>query len=251
MKVYKYRDLSRPSDRDFQRLATIMHRRAFWCARPDTLNDPEELAWLGDFSATGETVELLSNLLVVARGRSWAEAREKAAQAVRSEALERLAQPVITDLIEQCRNEVGLVCFGTSPDNDVLWQRYGGNGSGVCVELEVPDHLLGTQLFNVQYLGAKRIHIDQLVRAFLDRRKVVEVYGLALLSKPLFWRDEVEVRFVSKRQGVQVVIEDSRITRLFAGDLLPPSLIDRIKVEAGGLPVVARAGTVVSSRGHR
>ena len=40
----------------------MLHRRTFWCARPDTLNDPEEFAWTCDFSESPDTADLLTNL---------------------------------------------------------------------------------------------------------------------------------------------------------------------------------------------
>lgn len=172
-------------------------------------------------------------------GRSPEEARHRVVTAVEANRLEVFAQPVFADLIRQCQNEIGLACFGTSPDNQVLWQRYGGCGAGVCVELDVPDDLLGTQLFRVQYLGEKRIHVDQLVRAFLDQSRAAGVYALALLSKPLAWADEAEIRFVSRRQAVQVVIDGSQIARLLLGDSLSPGVAKKINEVAGAVPVAS------------
>lgn len=240
MKVYKYRDFSSPSGEDFQRLATILHRGALWCARPDTLNDPEEFGWRCDYDPTGDTIELIARLLVACRSRSLREARETSAAAVNTNRLRLLAEPVMEDLIRKSRNEVGLLCLGMSADNDTLWQRYGGHGAGVAVELDVPDHLKGQALFDVQYLADKRIHIDQLVAAFLERSRASEVYSLALLSKPKFWHDEEEIRFVSNRQNVAVVIEGSRVTRLFTGDSLSPAVRDRISSLARAIEVLPR-----------
>ena len=147
MKLYKYRDFSNPSEDNFGRLETLLHRELFWCARPDALNDPEEFAWNCDYTASSATEELLTELLVRVNGRTPAQAQERSAAAISGGRLAILAKPIIEGMIQQCRNEIGLVCFGTSPDNSVLWQRYGGGGAGVCVEIEVPEELLEEQLY--------------------------------------------------------------------------------------------------------
>ena len=78
MKLYKYRDFSDPSEDDFRRLEDLVQRRRIWCARPDTLNDPEEFLWKCEYTPTGDTLELLTQLLVSVRGRTHADARRVA-----------------------------------------------------------------------------------------------------------------------------------------------------------------------------
>ena len=134
MKLYKYRDFSNPSATDFERLKTLLHQKAFWCARPDMLNDPEEFVWTCDSSPTAETMDWLIQLLMRTHGRTREEARDRAARAIADGRLETVGQAVLANMSQQCRNEIGLVCFGTSPDNDILWERYGGAGAGVCIE---------------------------------------------------------------------------------------------------------------------
>jgi hypothetical protein len=241
MKLYKYRDFSNPSDTAFERLKQLLHQKKFWCASPATLNDPEEFVWTCDYRHSAETIDLFTEVLVRQIGRARAEARDQVTRVVENGRLETLAQPVFKGMIQQCRDEIGLVCFGTSPDNDILWQRYGGNGAGVCIELDVPEHLLELQLFPVQYADARTIHIDQLIRAHLDPAHVKDVYAVVLLSKSCSWAAEAEIRFVSQKQNVLVVIDGSRITRLILGDALPSSIRQRIEEIATGLPVAMRA----------
>jgi hypothetical protein len=228
MKLYKYRDFSKACDADFQRLAMVLARQSFWCARPDTLNDPKELTWSCDYEPTPETVGLLTDLLIQVVGRSYEEARRCATIAVEIGQLETVAQPVIAGMIEQCRNDIGIVCFGTAPDNEVLWQRYGGSDAGVCIEVDVPDNHLGNSLHCVTYSDTKKAHINQLMRAFIDRNHVREIYELALLSKTSFWASEEEIRFISKKHSVAVMILGSRITRLILGNSLVPTVKQKI-----------------------
>lgn len=229
VKLYKYLDFSCPSEVDFQRLEALIRSEGFWCARPETLNDPEEFAWTCDYCATAETGELLTEMLVRLKGRTREEAQDRATRAVASGTLATFAKPVIDEMIEKCRNEIGLICFGSSPDNSVLWRRYGGSGAGVCIEIDAPAELLDRQLFHVQYSTDKRIHIDQLIRAFLDLQHVRDVYTLALLSKPISWATEAEIRFISRKQEVYVRIDGSAITRLILGEALTPIVRERIE----------------------
>jgi hypothetical protein len=246
VKLYKYRDFSEPDQVGFGRLQAMLSGRAFWCARPDTLNDPEEFAWTCDFSESPDTADLLTDLLIQVVGRPRDQARHRAVDAIKAGRLRVLAEPIIANMIHQCRNEVGLACFGTSPDNQTLWQRYAGRGAGVCVELEVPDSLLGTQLHHVQYSDAKRIHIDQFLRARMDRSNAADVYALSLLSKPSCWAPEAEVRFISRRQGISVVIDGSVTTRVVLGDALTPAVIERIRQIAAAIPIVSRGSGVTT-----
>lgn len=207
-----------------QRLETLLRGQTFWCARPDTLDDQEEFAWQCEYDTTQDTVQLLVEALVQVEGGTEEQARDRVVAAVASGRLELLAKPIIARIIQQCRNEIGLVCFGTSPSNSILWQRYGGNGSGVCVELDVPSDPLGNQLHRVQYSTAKLIHLDKLLRAFLDTGHVREVYSLALLSKPSCWAPQEEIRFISKKQKVPVRFDRAQITRLILGDAFAPDM---------------------------
>lgn len=246
MKVYKYRDFAEPDQVRFERLQAILHHRAIWCARPDTLNDPEEFAWTCDFSESPDTADLLTDLLIHVVGRTRDQARRRAVNAIEAGRLRVLAEPIIANMIQQCRNEVGLACFGTSADNEILWARYAGRGAGVCVELDVPDSLLGTQLHHVHYSDAKRIHIDQFLRARLDRSHAADVYALSLLSKPSFWAPEAEVRFISKSQRTSVMINGSVVTRVVLGDALAPAVAERIDQIAATIPIVSRSSGVTA-----
>jgi hypothetical protein len=237
MKIYKYRDFSNPNEDDFRRLEASVHRHLVWCAKPDTLNDPEEFVWECDYTATPATLELMTEVLVKARGRTRLEARAIAEVAIQGGRLERIAKPVFIDMIEQCRNEIGLSCFGAAPNNEILWQRYGGNGAGVCVEFEVPADLLGTQVHRVQYPEHKRLHVDQLMHAFVDRDHLQLVYDLALLSKASFWANEEEIRFVSQRHSILVALDTAQVSCVHLGNDLGADVRARIERIVAPAPV--------------
>jgi hypothetical protein len=240
MKIYKYRDFSAPNDDDFRRLEGSVHRHLIWCARADTLNDPEEFIWTCDYTPTPATPDLLAKVLVRARGRTLADARGIADIAIRSGRLEVVSKPAIAGMIQQCRAKVGLACFGSSPDNEILWQRYGGDGAGVCIEFDVPDDLLGTQLHLVHYNRKKRLHIDQLMHAFVEKGNGQVVYDMALLSKPSSWASEDEIRFVSKAHSIQVAIDRARVTCVYLGNALRTDARERIQQIAPPAPLADR-----------
>jgi hypothetical protein len=236
VKLYKYRDFSKPHCEAYQRLSQILRQNTFWCARPSDLNDPEEFFWSCDYTPTDSTISLLAQLPVKLRNRTRNEANCVAAASVQAGRLEALATPIIQEIIEKCRGEIGLACFGASAENAVCWERYGGAGAGVCIEVETPSDLLDKQVFFVRYPDKKSLHIDQLLRSALDRSHVEQVYKVALLSKPPNWAPEAEIRFVSKMQNVSASFDRSRITSLILGPSLSVEASSKIKQIAESLP---------------
>ena len=236
MRLYKYRDLSATEGPSFQRLSGILHRNAFWCARPSALNDETEFIWNCNYEPTSATVPLLTDLLVKLKGRTPTEARATALVAVTNRLIEPIARPVFEDMIRKCRQEIGLSCFGTSNDNKVMWQRYAGNGNGVCIEIDVPGELLNEHLFPVEYPPAKVLRIDQLLAAFTDPTQTRTIYSVALLSKTPYWAPEKEIRFVSKRQNVSVQISGSVISHITLGPNLTPERRREVKLLVESLP---------------
>jgi hypothetical protein len=240
VKIYKYRDFSKPNEDDFRRLEASVHRHLVWCAKPDTLNDPEEFVWECDYTPTPATLGILTEVLVKARGRTKVAARTIAKIAIKLGRLESIARPVFTGMIEQCRNEIGLACFGAAPNSEILWRRYGGDGAGVCVEFDVPIDLLGTQLHRVEYPEQKRLHVDHLMRAFVDRNYGQIVYDVALLSKPSSWANEEEIRFVSQGHSILVALDRAQVTCVFLGDALSADARARIQQMTAPVPLADR-----------
>jgi hypothetical protein len=171
---------------------------------------------------------LLADVLHRTKARSAADALYLAHVAIEYSRLEAYAKPVLTLLQARCRDEIGVISFGTSGNNPFLWQRYGGEEFGVCVEVEVPDYLIGTQLREVTYADRKSLHIDQVLEASLDAGAATSVYRVALLSKPLRWQEECEVRFVSKRQNVSIKLDASPIRSITLGRALTSEMVSAV-----------------------
>jgi hypothetical protein len=244
MKIYKYRDFSNPSEADFSHLEGAVHRHLVWCARADTLNDELEFIWTCDYAATPETLDLLAAIQVRENDRALADARNRAEEIISSGRLESIVEPAFTGMVEQCRATIGLSCFGTAADNEILWERYGGNGAGVCIEFQVPDKLLGTQIRRVQYLREKRLTVDQLLRALAGKSGAIKlVYDVALLSKTTCWASEGELRFVSRGHSISVAVDRAHVTCVVLGELLRTDVRERIQRIVAPAPVADRART--------
>jgi len=64
-----------------------------------------------------------------------------------------------------------------------LWKEYGGDGNGACVEIDIPDHLVGQNYHRVCYVLAKVFHIDTFLESALFPDKIFQTYQNMLLTK--------------------------------------------------------------------
>ena len=236
MKVYKYRAVPPGDELAFERLERIVRHRLLWCAKPDALNDQTEFAWACDFTESPITVDLVAALLEELKGRPRPLARQIAISVIREGRLGDIGGPVIDDMIQRSRDGIGVACFGTSPDNCVLWKRYGGGGAGVCVEFEIPDWLLGNQLHEVVYDDHRRLHVDDFLRSRHDLHYGTAVYA-TLLTKTRFWAPEAEIRFLSKKPEIEVRIDGSEVTQVVVGPKVEPHAAARVRDLAGATSV--------------
>jgi len=234
VKLYKYCDLKEGDAEALSRLHSVLREQSFWCAQPDTLNDDQEFAWRCDYKPTAQTTALLAGLLMCERGWEFAAAWEQIEPYIAAGNLERSAEPIIRSLIQQCRSEVGLLCLGTSPNNSTLWSRYAANGEGVCIEIDVPESLINTHFFPVQYAQEKVVHIDELMLSYFA--DPTNMYSYALLTKLNLWAPEEEVRFISMAQNVAVRIDGAQIASIYLGRRLSKITEDHVRSIAKSLP---------------
>lgn len=250
MKIYKYRSVNPRDVAGCSRLAQIVNHKLVWCARPDTLNDPDEFAWTCDFTQSPKTLDVVAGLLQKTKGHCPSEALRRAKVVLERGAFEPLGKPVIEEMIKKMRDEIGVACFGSTPDNPLLWSRYAGEGTGVSVEFDVPDSLLGSQLHRVVYEDNRRIHIDEFIRSMDERDAAVGVYA-TMLTKTKYWEPEEEIRFLSKRQQVEVRIDDSTVTSVVLGPRATATAEATVRQLAGHIPVVRVANGLTSACSRR
>lgn len=234
MKIYKYREVDSSDDRSLSRLTRIVRDGFIWCAQPGALNDPEEFAWAPDFTPSPNTLDVLEALLQKTNRLPAPETRRRAQTVLDRGVLEALGRPVIADLIRKTRDEIGVACFGSTPDNPALWSRCAGDGNGVAIEIDVPEPLLGTQLHRVIYDDDRSIHIDDFIRSMEGRDSSIGVYA-TLLTKTRSWSPEQEIRFLSKQQG-EVRIDGSTVTGVVFGPGMSSADVAAVEQIAAGVP---------------
>lgn len=199
-----------------------------WCAKPDDLNDKDEFRFQCDCRPTKSTIPLLSKILMKYRNIPLDISKLFASIEINNNRLKGIATPIIDNIINDCRSTLGVTCFSTLRNNKTLWDRYGGCGNGVCIEIDFPDNLLNQILFNITYVAEKIFHIDSIIESDLYKNKRDIAYRNILLTKTNRWVDEEEVRIITKQQDVQMIIDGS-ITEIIFGNQLPIDIRRKIK----------------------
>jgi len=101
-----------------------------------------------------------------------------------------------------------------------LWEEYGGNGNGVFIEINIPDHLVGQSYHRVHYVPDKIFHVDSFLESTLFPEKLFETYRNILLTKTKKWTQEEEIRFIGNRQDVNLLF-DGYISEVTFGPHVP------------------------------
>jgi len=101
-----------------------------------------------------------------------------------------------------------------------LWKEYGGDGNGACVEIDIPDHLVGQNYHRVCYVLAKVFHIDTFLESALFPDRIFQIYQNMLLTKTKKWEQEEEIRFIGNRQNVNLIF-DGYVSEITFGSEVP------------------------------
>jgi Protein of unknown function (DUF2971) len=218
MKIYKFKDLT--DVEKHTHFYQIVLQNIVWCARPDSLNDEDEFRFRLDYGPSLRTAGLLSEVVAKFRTTNHFPPQLSASFAVQNGRLETIAAPIIRDVIDKCRNTIGIASFSVTNTDDHLWAEYGGNGNGVCIEIEIPDRLIDVSYHRVRYVPEKVFHVDSFLESVLSPDKAFDTYSSILLTKTRKWSREEEIRFVSKRPEVSVII-DGHITEITLGNRVP------------------------------
>ena len=148
MKIYKFKDLGDSSKHSH--FLQIIQERKIWCASPGSLNDEDEFRFRFDYEPTLSTHNLLPRVLEKL-GKLKFPPHLVASHGLRKGALEKITAPIIEDVIEQCRESIGMCSFSLNGSDDWLWSGYGGTGNGVSVEFELADSSVGKSFHLVDY----------------------------------------------------------------------------------------------------
>lgn len=227
MKLYKFKDFT--EENNHPHFLHIVLERKIWCASPDSLNDKDENEFNFEinYTPTPNTESLLAQLIAQNRPiDSWNPFPPSyvARQTLINNTLEELAGPIINNITQRSRSEIGITSF-TYEANATLWEEHGGKGNGACIEINIPDSLIGQLYQHVNYVPKKIFHVDIFLEATLsnDNGKAQEVYESILLTKTNNFCFEKEVRFVSKQQNVNFII-DGHISKVIFGAKTPNSV---------------------------
>jgi len=101
-------------------------------------------------------------------------------------------------LVDQVRQEAGVVCFGTDADNTHLWKEYSGGGMGFCLGFSTRH--LGKKAHQVSYENDPR---HEKLRYFESSRE--EIRRALCLMKDEVWKEEREVRIIVPRAAGQLL----------------------------------------------
>lgn len=235
MKIYKFKDLT--DEKKHSHFLQIVLKNSIWCARPDSLNDEEEFKFKIDYELSPRTVQLLSK--VIAKNRVTTQNRAtnyhpphvSASLTLKNRRLEVIAAPIIDDIVQDCRATMGITSFSTTKNDVYLWEEYGGKGNGVCVEINIPDHLVGQSYHRVRYRD-KIFHVDSFLESVLFPDRVYETYRNIVLTKTKKWEQE-EIRFIGNRQDVNLIF-DGHISEVTFGPNVPTNTIEKLKGHIAG-----------------
>ncbi|MGA2225710.1 MAG: DUF2971 domain-containing protein [Syntrophobacteraceae bacterium] len=218
MKIYKFKDLT--DAKRHPHFYQIILQNAVWCAKPESLNDEDEFTFRLDYDPSPRTPDLLTEVVKRYRTTNLLPPNLSVSLVLQNKRLEAIAAPIIKDVIDKSRNTIGIASFSATKTDDRLWAEYGGQGNGACVEIEIPDRLLNVSFHQVHYVTEKIFHVDSFLESALFPDKAFETYRNILLTKMKKWSQEEEIRFVSKRPEVNVIV-DGRITEVTLGARVP------------------------------
>lgn len=204
MKIYKFKNLT--DENKHPHFYQIVLQNTIWCAKPDSLNDEEEFKFKLNYEPSSHTDDLLTQVVAKYRTTNYLPPDVSVTSVMKNKRLQIIATPILDDVINDLRNTMGIVSFSATKNDDHLWSEYGGKGNGVCIEIEIPDKLINNCYHPVRYVSEKMFHIDSFLESALFPDKAFNTYRNFLLTKTRRWEQEDEIRFVSKRPDVNLII---------------------------------------------
>lgn len=228
MKVFKFKDLT--DDRNHCHFLQIVLKNAIWCARPDSLNDEDEFKFELNYERSANTDNLWLQAIAQFRTTNYSTPNQSVCMALKHNTLEYIAKPIIDKVVHKCKDTIGITSFSIKKNGPYLWKHYGGNGNGVCIEINIPDELIGESFHRVHYVSEKIFHIDSFLEAALFNDRASEAYKNILLTKTKKWSDEEEIRFIGQRQDVNFII-DGNISEVTFGPNVPALTLEQLKAK--------------------
>ncbi len=228
MKLYKFKDLT--DEQKHSHFLQIVLNNSIWCAKPDSLNDNDEFKFELDYVPSPNTENLLVQAVTKFRTTNYMPPNQSVALALENNTLINIAKPIIENLVNDCRNTIGITSFSVKKDDARLWKEYGGDGNGVRIEINIPDQNIGQLYHRVNYVQNKIFHVDSFLESALFPDKAYEAYRDILLTKTKNWSEEEEIRFIGNAQNVNFIF-DGFISEVTFGSHVPQHILDKLMAE--------------------
>jgi len=227
MKIYKFKDFTDPNKHSH--FYQIIFENSIWCAKADdSLNDRNEFMFTVDYKPSLQTADLLSQVVAKYKTTNFLPSQISTSLVLQNGRLEAIAGPIIGSVIKKCRNTVGIVSFSLTNTGDYLWDEHGGNGNGACIEIDIPDALIGERYYPVSYVSQKVFHVDSFLESDLFPDRAFTTYKNILLTKPNRWSQEQEIRFIANRQEVNMIM-DGYIRKITFGANVPAHTLSQVE----------------------
>ncbi|MEK7313375.1 MAG: DUF2971 domain-containing protein [Deltaproteobacteria bacterium] len=230
VKIYKFKDLSDEIKHPHSHFYQIVLDKTIWCAKPDSLNDDDEFKFKLDYKPSSSTYDLLVKVIRKYRNTNLLPPDLSVSLVLKHNKLEEIALPIIYDVINNCRNTIGIVSFSITKTDNNLWNEYGGKGNGVCIEINIPEPLINKLYWQVSYVPEKIFHIDSFLESALFKNRAYNTYRNILLTKTKRWEQEEEIRFIANRQEVNLRI-DGYISEITFGANVKPDTFTRVEAK--------------------
>jgi hypothetical protein len=228
MKIYKFKDLT--NEKKHFEFYQIVLKNTIWCARPDSFNDENEFKIKLDYNPSAFTAKLLSQVITKYGKTNYLPPNLSVPFVFKYKRLENIVAPLINDIILNCRNSIGVVSFSITKTDDHLWDEYGGAGNGVCIEINIPDKLIGKSFHRVHYVSEKIFHVDSFLESDLSQEGAFRTYKNILLTKTKKWSQEEEMRFIGKCQDVNLIM-DGYISEVTFGAKVPARTLKQVEAK--------------------
>lgn len=218
MNIYKFKSLQEESTLDH--LLQIIDENKVWCAAPETLNDKSEFNFEMDYQPTNVTGDLLTKVLEK-YGTLNVPSNMKASYALLNNKLEEFTKPVVGDMVNKCRESIGVTSFSKVGEGAWLWEEYGGSGNGAVVEFEMSNQSLGRTFHSVEYVEQRLFHIDVFLESQIGDSS--QLFKNILCTKTKQWEGEQEIRFLGQTPNINITF-DAPVTALTIGKNVSDSL---------------------------
>lgn len=226
MKIYKFKDLSEESKHSH--FLQIVLQKSIWCASPDSLNDKNEFKFKLDYEPSQDTADLLAQVVEKYRTTNYLPPHLSATMVLKNKTLKRIAEPIIRGVVQDCRDIIGITSFSLTKEDKELWKEYGGDGNGACVQIDLPDSLVGKLYHKVNYVTDRIFHVDTFLESSLFPERAFETYSKILLTKTKKWTTEEEIRFIDKHQKGNFIF-DGTVSEIAFGPCVPAHVLDQLE----------------------